>query len=771
MKKMHAQLDFELVKQKVANYCASSLAKQTILEEEAVFNILSIQRNLQRGKESLKLYEAYESPSFYGLRDLRKSLNDIHKGAVVSSKEIFEIAQFAKGIEDVHTYMKKVEFEVTHIQDLTASLHHYPKLIVHIENCIAPSYEILDSASVTLRGLRSQIRKCEGDISRNNQSLVAKYASILQENITVYRNGRCCLLVKVSDKNKIKGMIHGESASGQAVYIEPSILVELNNQLASLKDKEQEEIHAILKELCAQIKDHNNEFLSDLDTMTCLDVWFAKARFAFLYGGVYADLNEDKYLYLKHARHPLIDEKEVVSNTYEIKHPYQNLLISGSNTGGKTVTLKTIGLFTILTYASYPVLCEEASIPYFDQVFVDVGDAQSIVHSLSTFSAHISNLAYICKHASEHSLVLLDELGSGTDPQEGEAIAIATLEYLRRKNIMCIATTHYSKLKEYAKNKEDILLASVGFDMQKMKPTYRYLEGFSGVSNALEIAQRYDLDKEIIDHAYILKESNKTDAQKLLEKLDQDLLEMKTKQDEMQRKEIVIEKLEKELRHQKQCFEKEKEKQLANAKQEAIKIKEDAMLEAEEIIDELKALKSNVKVHELIEIKSKFNSKEEAEEIMESKETYQMNDYVELVKLGYHGEIIAIKGSRATVFTNGMKMNVKTSELKKIIRPKAKRVVSHSTKTMTSRVSMECNVIGYRASEALIFVDKYIDSAVMAKLSQVRIVHGMGTGVLKTVIHEYLKKSKYVESYRLGGEGEGGFGASVVMLKKGAKNG
>lgn len=769
MKQMHTQLDFELVKQRVATFCASSLAKKTILEEEASFHMLSVERNLLRGKEALKLYEAYESPSFYGLRDISKTLNDISKGAVVSSKEIYEVAQFNRGIEDMHTYMSKVEFEVSHIQDLVASLHRYPKLITAIENCISSSYEVLDSASTTLKGLRIQIKKCEGEISRNNQNLVSKYASILQENITVYRNGRCCLLVKASDKNKIKGMVHGESASGQAVYIEPAILVDLNNQLASLKHKEQEEIYAILKSLCEQIKEHIKAILSDFDTMTCLDVWFAKAHWAFVNGGVYADLNTDKYLCLKHARHPLINEKEVVSNTYEIKAPYKHLLISGSNTGGKTVTLKTIGLFTVLTYASFPILCEEASIPYVDGVYVDVGDAQSIVHSLSTFSAHISKLAYICKHASCNSLVLLDELGSGTDPQEGESIAIATLEYLRKKGIMCIATTHYSKLKEYAKNKEDILMASVGFDMEKMKPTYRYLEGFSGVSNALEIAQRYHLQQEIIEHAYILKESNKTDAQKLLEKLDADLLDVQQQKEIIRQKEIQLQHLEQDILHKQQQLEKEKIKQIEKAKQEAIQIKEDAMLQADTIIDELKAMKSNVKTHEIIEVKAKFNDSKVEEETIESKETFALKDYVELIKLGYHGEIIALKGNRATVFANGMKMNVKTNELRKTNRPKTKKVTSHSSKTNTSRVSMECNVIGYRASEALIFVDKYMDSAVLAKLGQVRIVHGMGTGVLKNVVHEYLKKSKYVESYRLGGEGEGGFGATVVTLKKGSK--
>ncbi len=770
MKEMYQQLDFDLVKQRVSAHSATVMGKERIIEEQPNFNVLLLQRNLQRCKQALKLYEVYESPSFYGIRDISKSLQHVSKGAVLSIKDIYEIAQFCIGVEDVFTYMKKVEIEVSHIQDLCDALHCYNKIIEEVDKAIDASLEVKDSASSELKDIRRQIKNCESNISKNTQNLVSRYASLLQENITVYRNGRCCLLVKVSEKNKVKGFIHGESASGQAVYIEPEVLVNLNNQLMQLKHKEEEEIYRILKYLCGLIKQRVSEFLSDFETMIVLDVVFTKAKWAFKNQGVYADINHNRYFMLKHARHPLIAEQEVVSNTYEIKLPYQNLLISGSNTGGKTVTLKTIGLFSILTYAAFPILCEEASIPYFDNVFVDVGDAQSIVHSLSTFSAHLTKLAYICNHASKDSLVLLDELGSGTDPSEGEALAIATLSYLREHNIMFIATTHYSKLKEYAKKQDDILLASVGFDMEKMKPTYKYLEGYSGVSNALEIARRYQLQESIIQNAAMLKEEHKSDAQRLLEKLDADRLHIQQREEALLKQEEVIQQLQEKLQKQQDSLWKQKEKMLDEAKQNAEEIRQEAKQQANRIIADLKALNGQVKQHEITQITSQFTQSDEVEE--ESVEEFAVHDYVSLKKLGYHGEIIALKGNRATVIANGVKMNVKCNELCKTSRPKQKVQASHSSKTnSTARVSMECNIIGMRVVEAIAQLDKYLDSAIYAKYGSVRIVHGMGTGTLRKAVHEYLKKNKYVDTYRMGQEGEGGLGATVVVMKKGKKNG
>ncbi len=667
--------------------------------------------------------------------------------------------------------MKSNELETPAIEDLIDSLSIHKDIIERVECSISSSYEMLDSASSMLREIRRSIGLCEKEITKTTQDLIARYHSILMENITALRNNRTCLLVKISDKHKMKGFIHGESASGQAVYIEPEALLQLNNKLNDLHIKEQEEIERIVWELCTLIKPHVHAYLGDLDTFVLLDALFAKAKWAYDHLGIYAELEEkEPILYFKNARHPLIDEKKVVANTYHLENPYRHLLITGSNTGGKTVTLKTLGLFTVMTLAGFPILCEEARVFCFDGVYVDIGDRQSIVESLSTFSAHLSKLAMICHQASHHSLVLLDELGSGTDPNEGECLAIAVLDYFRKKSIMCAATTHYSKLKEYAKKMEDVLLASVAFDLEKMRPTYRYLEGYAGASNAFEIAKRYHLNEEIIAHATKLKEQGKSDSTRLMEKLDADFMALKKQQEELDAQKVLLEANTKALKDEKQQIKAQQAKLFEDANKKAQEIIEEAKLKADEVITQLKEMKSDVKQHEIIAIRSTLNSAKEEEMEKPVTHTFAIKDYVRLTKLGYHGEIESIKGNRATVFANGMKMNVKLSELELTPRPHQPKVAMHSAKVTKKKVSMECNLIGMRVSEAIPVMDKYLDNAMMSRIYQVRIIHGAGTGALRKGVHDYLKKHKYVDSYRLGSEGEGGLGATVVTLKHKDKN-
>lgn len=777
MKENFENLEFNVIKEAVAKNCSFSLGSEYILNETPHFSYLWANRENTRGKEALKLYEAYRTPGFAGVHDISTSIQIIDKGGVVTPQELYQLASFSRACLSIKKYMVESDLTTPSISDLVDSLSSQKKIIAKIEECISAAYEVKDSASSELKSLRRNISQCEQEISKATQDVIARYASILMDTITATRNNRTCVLVKASDKNKIRGFIHGESASGQAVYVEPEVLLRLNNRLQTLIAKEQEEINRILRELCSYVMPETHAYLSDLDTLTILDALFAKAKWAFDRCGVYANIEEKgNRLYFKDARHPLIEEEKVVSNTYEIKEPFHHLLITGSNTGGKTVTLKTIGLFTVLTFAGFPILCEEASVPCFDGVYVDIGDSQSIVESLSTFSAHLSKLAYICEAASDRSLVLLDELGSGTDPSEGECLAIATLDYFREHDIMCIATTHYSKLKEYAKKKEDILLASVAFDMEKMCPTYRYLEGYSGQSNALEIASRYELKKEIIEKAYQLKEENKSDNQKLMEKLDQDFMRIHQKEEELEvlKQQLMKEKEQLKVAQEKFVIQQEKQRKEASLKVEAMI--EAAKEKAEAIIEELKDLKQKgtIKEHEIIAIKSKLNTKEneETETEEESVPVFKEKDYVKLKNLGYHGEIVQLKGNRATVFANGMKMNVKVNELEPTQRPKVKKISVHTSKRTSSQsISGECNVIGMRVEEALSVIDKYLDSAMFSKMYTIRLVHGHGTGALRSAIHQYLKRNKHVENYRLGGEGEGGLGATVVTLKHGEKNG
>lgn len=771
-KEMYESLEFDLVKKAVSNNCSFSLGKEYILNEQVRFDALWIQRELARGKEALKLYESYRAPSFAGVKDIANSLNDIEKGRVIGEDELYYIASFSRATLAMKKYMQESEIETTEINDLITSLSSQKKIIEAIESAISNAYEVMSSASSELKSIRRSISQCEQEISKATQDFMTKHADQLMDTITASRNNRTCVLVRNSEKNKIKGFVHGESASGQAIYIEPEVLLNLNNKLQSLVAKEKEEVYRILKELCTLVKPEVHTYLSDLDTFTLLDALFAKAKWAYDHLGCYATLKEEgDVLSFKDARHPLIDAKQVVANTYRICPPYRHLLITGSNTGGKTVTLKTIGLFTIMTLAGFPILCEEAEVPCFNGVFVDIGDSQSIIESLSTFSAHISKLARIANEANEHSLVLLDELGSGTDPNEGECIAIAALDYFREHNIMSIATTHYSKLKEYAKKKDDILIASMAFDMEKLRPTYKFMEGYSGSSNALEIARRYHLKESILTQAALLKEQNKSETDTLIEKLDAERLYLSQEKATLDKEKETLESRIHHFNKEEEQAKLKQEKLLMKAEIKANEIIEKAKEDAEEVITSLKAMKSNVKEHEIIAAKSKLNSVENEEE-EEKEHTFHEGDYVRLKKLNYHGEILTMKGNRATVFANGMKMNVKTSDIEPMHRPIVKKEnKAHVSRSGGSGVKSECNVIGMHVDEALALVDKYLDSALYNRVYDVRIIHGHGTGALRSAIHKYLKNNKHVKTFRLGGEGEGGMGATVISLKRGDKNG
>lgn len=766
MNKQYEGLDFETVKEVIAKHCSFSLSKQALLAATPCFDYLQVNRDLERGRQALKLYQNHESPSFAGVHDFYSVFKEIGKGRIVGEKELYDIAMFIGVYQNMQNYLKHMEVAAPIIEDLMLSLSDHGRIQKAIEQKISANYEMKNDASEELYSIRKSINGAEQELGRKTNEIMSKYSSILMDNITATRNGRTTLLVKAQDKHKIKGFIHDESASGQAVYIEPEALLLINNRLQSLKAKENKEMERILKELCNLLVPIVDTLAANLDTYTLLDTLFAKARWAFQIGAVYSDLLENENdLYFKDARHPLIEESKVVSNTYRIQAPYHHLLISGSNTGGKTVTLKTIGLFTIMSMSGFPISCSEAAIPCFDNVFVDVGDFQSILESLSTFSAHLSKLATILDQATSQSLVLLDELGSGTDPKEGECLAIAILAYLRKHHIMSVATTHYSKVKEYAKSQDDVLLSSVGFNLDTMTPTYKYMEGFSGNSNALEIAKRYHIKPEILDDAYKLRKDSYSDQEKLLEKLERDRLTLLAAKDELALQE---EKLEQEKQMLAQAITQQqqaKERVLQDSYEKADQIIEEARDRAKVVIEELRAMKQ-VKEHEITASVSKLKPVVEAvEEVNE--ESFKLHDYVKVKGLLSQGEIISLKGNKATIVTNGMRMNVKLSELTHTIRPKVKKVSSVSSSTMSARPSMECNVIGMRVSEALPIVAKYLDNALYHKMYSVRIIHGSGTGALRSAVQEFLKKQKYVESYRLGGEHEGGLGATVVTLKGG----
>lgn len=769
MNKEYKSLDFQIVKRAVADNCSFSLSEEMVMESMPCFDELYANRDLERGKQALKAYISFGAPGFAGVTDIQPLLEAIGKDSLAAPGDLIRISNVLRANQSLEKYLKVVEFDIPAIADLVNTLGYYPQLIDMVEKAIDPNGSIKDSASPRLGGLRRSISATENEISKQTSVIMSQYHDILMDNITAVRNNRTCLLVKASDKNKLKGFVHDESASRQAVYIEPEVLLQLNNRLQSLRSNAKEEEERIIRSICESIKPYVDEIAANVRTLAVLDSLFAKAGWASKNEAIYGNITADEHLYFKNARHPLIDPEKVVSNTYELKLPYHHLLISGSNTGGKTVTLKTIGLFVILTMSGFPITCEEAFVPLFDNVYVDLGDEQSIIESLSTFSSHLEKISKILDKATKKSLVLLDELGSGTDPKEGECLAIAILDYLQHYHIMSVATTHYSRVKEYAKSQDDILLASVGFDLKTMMPTYKYLSGFSGNSNALEIAERYGIKDEVIKKAYELRASEATDISTLMDKIDADKAEIEEEKENLIKQREELEAEQEKLQNAERKLKNDEKAILstANIKVEAISAK--AKTEAEKIIAELKA-KESIKPHEAIETLSKLDFDREEEPEKEKDHTFKKGDYVSIDGLKYHGEIISIKGKNTIVLCNGMKMNVKVNRLSPMKRPKMKNSIKVSGEHRVHSMSTECNVIGMHVDEALAEIEKYLDTAMYNRIYVVRLVHGSGTGALRKAIHEYLKKNPEVKEYRLGGQGEGGLGATVVTLK-GKNNG
>lgn len=773
MKEFEA-LEYSIVKQQIAASCCFSLGRAYLMDCTPSYDFLWIKRELSRTKEALEMVVRYGSMPFLGLYDCSDALADALRDVTLRPFELRRISQQSHAIKAIHGYRKGCELEIPYIDELIDSFAQTTKLSAQIEACINANDEIMDSASSKLSSLRRSIRACEMDISKEVQRFISAHASQLMDTITTTRNDRICVLMKVSEKNSVRGFVHGESASGATAYVEPESLLQLNNRLQSLHSQENEECERILYELSQAVKGYASAILANQETFALLDMTFAKANWAYKCDGCIASIEEKgTHLYLKDARHPLIDPSYVVANTYEIKEPYRSLLITGSNTGGKTVTLKTIGLFACLAQSGMPVCAEKAILPFFTQIFVDIGDDQSIQESLSTFSSHVSKLAYICDHVSASSLILLDELGSGTDPREGESLAVAILDELRSKQAFVIATTHYSALKNYAKKREDILISSVEFDVENMRPTYHYKEGISGQSNALAIARRYHMKESVLQKAQQIKEENTTQEDILMEKLESQISTYQAKQAKMEASLADIKQLQEQLQAQKQQFEKEKTALLAKLKEEYAQEMEETKSEAERILKELKEASAETKPHILTKLKRNMDELTQEEEIEASQKphTFQVGDYVCLAKLNYYGEILEIHKDKVCVFANGMRMNTKLSELLPAQKPTSKKKEKGYGKvTQNNHFSMELNVIGMTVQEAIPVIDKYLDNAILAKVYSVRLIHGVGTGALRKGVHTYLKKHPKVEDFRMGGQGEGGLGATVVTLKAKGKS-
>lgn len=761
MNNVGTRLEFDKVLSNIAFYASFSLGKRRVLDTEPSFSALIVKRDLARASDALRLVIAHGGLSFGGIADVEKAVEFAGKGGVLHIDDIVDVGRFLHGTKRLQQEFQNLEGSYPALEDLFESLVVSESLIQHIDHAFSEQGEVLDRASSHLASLRQSINSVESGIDKQIQSFMNKNRSMLSEAVVSLQHGRKTFLIKPGDKNKLTGTIYGESASGQSVYFEPEFLTRMQNELQGLKSQEADEIERICRETSALIGEESSQIRADLDTVADLDAIFARATWGAKNDGIVASLTTDR-LRLVQARHPLIDKKSVIANTYQLLPPYKTILISGPNTGGKSVSLKTMGLAIMLTLSGCPVLAEEAEVMLVDRIFVDIGDQQSIEKSLSSFSAHMETMTTVSREATSKSIVLLDELGSQTDPLEGESLSMAILDHFREVGCWVIATTHFSRLKQYGTQHDDILIASVEFDLKELKPTYHYRENIMGESNAFAIAKRLGLDLDIIDRAQAYKEESQYETDHLLEILEAKIVEQESLQKELINQQENLEEL-------KQAIEKDALKQKQEFEQERIKLHEENEQKLEEMLELAQEELERINTESRPDFRKQAVKNIEKLKKKEPVELIEVGDRVQLNSTNQVGVVESIEKQSASVIIGSLSMSVPLNKLIKIAgkAPKQKkRVIKTHSVSSRSSFQTELNLIGKRVAEAMPLLDKFVDDAIVNKVYQFRIVHGHGTGQLRNAVHDRLRKNKNVASFELGGMGEGGMGVTIVKLKQ-----
>lgn len=781
--RLYRTLEFTKVIHQLMDNASSSLGREKIEQLAPTSDLNEARSRQQLTFEGYTVLRLKGSVPFGGIRDIRRSLSRAKLGASLNTGELLDVAGTVYGGWRLRRYIEALleQQDLPMLNELIQQIERLQKVEEEINDCIDEHGVVMDSASPALGQVRSQIRATEGRIKDRLENIIrsTSYQKMLQENIVSIRGDRYVIPVKQEYRHVFGGMIHDQSASGATLFIEPEAVVQANNQLRELRFKEEREVEKILQALTGIVAEHAEVLGHNVAVLAELDFTFAKASYAHRIKAVQPKLNDKGYIKLKKGRHPLIPRQEVVPIDVEIGRNCTSLVITGPNTGGKTVTLKTIGLHALMAASGLHIPAEEDSeMAVFAGVFADIGDEQSIEQNLSTFSGHMTNIIRILREMDSNSLVLLDELGAGTDPTEGAALAMAILDHMYRLGARVVATTHYSELKEFAYNRPQVLNASVEFDVETLRPTYRLLVGVPGRSNAFAIAHRLGLPEDIIKDAKQHVSLEDTTVENMIASLEEDRLaaEQDRLKAEALRKEM--ESLRDQLEQERAAFAKEKNGLLQKAEEEAARSVAKARKEADEIISELRKMAQEeqvgIKEHRLIEAKKKleesvpsFEREKERKKAVRDKDTFKVGDEVKVLSIGQKGEIIADLGNQEYQVQLGiMKMNIKAADLN-LLKASKKKEVAPYTRVKLSRETIrpELDLRGFTIEDAVTAIDKYLDDAVMSNLHQVSLIHGKGTGALRVGVHNFLKKHRSVQSYRLGGQGEGGLGATIVELK------
>ncbi len=792
--KVLTTLEYNKIISLLVQKASSAPGRAMCAELKPLTDLSAIRLAQQQTSDALSMLFAKGSSSFGGNHDVAMAMQSLEVGSTLSAPELLKIARLLDNVNRIKAYGRSArneeEEKETTLTEYFRALEPLTVLSGEINRCILSEEEIADDASPGLKHVRRSIQLTNDKIHSQLASMVnGSYRSYLQDAVITMRDNRYCIPVKSEYKSQVQGMVHDQSSTGSTFFIEPAAIVNLNNQLRELAIKEKEEIEAVLASLSAQTAGHTQEIKENQRIMTFLDFVFAKASLAIDENATMPLFNTQRYINIRKGRHPLLPAKKVVPIDIYLGRDFDLLVVTGPNTGGKTVSLKTVGLFTLMGQAGLHIpALDRSELSIFTEVFADIGDEQSIEQNLSTFSSHMTSIVSILKNADENSLCLFDELGAGTDPTEGAALAVAVLDHLHTRGIRTMATTHYSELKVYALTTSFVENACCEFNIETLAPTYRLLVGIPGKSNAFAISSKLGLPDYIIDAAKAQITTEEKSFEDLLADLESSRVTIEKERLEIASYKEEIKALKEKLHEKNEKIDNAKARILREANEQARDILQDAKNVADETIRIFQkagpgaSLKDLEKTRERLrgEIGKKnekisLKSKDTPREKQLKPDQLKIGDSVKIISMGLQGTVSTLPDHKGNLFVqcgimrsqaNIKDLTVLAGQSSSSTPPQPKSHTSRAKMSKALNISPEINLLGKTVDEALAELDKYLDDAYLSRLSTVRVVHGKGTGALRNAVHSHLKKIKYVKSYRLGEYGEGDAGVTIVTFKE-----
>lgn len=781
-------LEYQAVIKMLEDCASTELGKRRVHQMEISHDLEEITKKQKETSEAQSIILKKGALPIYSLSDVGRSLKLSKIGSSIEIGNILKIGGILKTARLVYSKLSSFE-EIEIVRELSLQLYSNQILEEQIFNAIISEEEVSDNASFELKKIRRSIKTTKEQIRNKINSMVSSDESskYLQESIVTVRQDRFVVPVKVENRSNVPGIVHDTSSSGATLFIEPMAIVEMNNNLRILMNKEHEEIERIIFELSAQIGEYADELMHNIKVLTELDFIMAKGKLSVKMKAIEPTISNRLSLKLNNARHPLLDPKTVVPLTLELGNEYKTLVITGPNTGGKTVALKTVGLLSLMFQSGLHIPCDYGSyMCVFNKIYADIGDEQSIEQSLSTFSSHMTHIVKILDEMQDNDLILLDELGSGTDPIEGSALAISILENIREKNIITMATTHYSELKNYALEQHGVENASVEFDVETLSPTYKLIVGIPGKSNAFEISKKLGLNTDIIDAARSRLSEETLKMEDLLTKIEKDRKSIENEKSYALRTSEEIKQREEELKHKEVKLKNDRERIITDSKKKASQIIKEAKAESDLLIKELNSLRQQIEsknINKEIErlrtkVKTGLEKYGYTEDLLgldefegKALKTVELGQKVFVPSFAQEGYVIAVDAAKkeAVVQVGIMKINMPFDALQNPKKSKQKEVkrtgAGKILKEKASNIKSEVDVRGMDLETARIEVEKYLDNAYLSGIPRATIIHGVGTMVLKKGINDMLKTLNYIKSYRQGGYGEGGIGVTIVEFK------